>query len=153
MTARMEYKRILVPLDGSGWAERAIPYAADLARTHDAELALLHVYTPPFREFTDQLVLAAQENQMDALRQNVEQYLAGLRNGLRAQGVKAESYIVEAPGAARGICNFVENQDVDVIVMSTHGRSGFMRWLFGGVTHKVLQGVRVPVMLIYPDES
>jgi nucleotide-binding universal stress UspA family protein len=61
--------------------------------------------------------------------------------------------MVEGGGVAPAICDFVENENVDLIVMSTHGRSGLLRFLFGSVTHKVIQAVRVPVLLVRPDED
>ncbi len=147
------YKRILVPLDGSGFAERAIPHAAQIARTHYAELVLLHVYVSPFRSLADQVMLAGQEEQMAQVRENTRLRLVGLRNELRAQGVAAREEIIDAPGPARGICDYVEAHDIDLVVMSTHGHTGITRWLLGSVAQKVLQGVRKPVMLVRPDGS
>jgi len=60
MASQGRYKKIVVPLDGSGWAQRAIPHAVDIARANgDSELILLHVFVPPGREFTDQIAWRA----------------------------------------------------------------------------------------------
>jgi nucleotide-binding universal stress UspA family protein len=153
MQAEPEYKRIVVPLDGPGFAELAIPHAARIARNHNAELILLHVYVSPFRAVADQIMLAGQEEQMRILRENMRTYLMGLRNELRQEGIRARAEIVEAFGPARGVCNYVEANNVDLVVMTTRGLSGLTRWLFGSVAQKVLQGVRVPVLLIHPDDA
>ncbi|MCZ7545826.1 MAG: universal stress protein [Anaerolineae bacterium] len=146
-----QYKRIVVPLDGSGFAELAIPHAAQLARKHEAELILLHVYVSPFRAMADQVVLAGQEEQMQAVIENMRVYLVGLRNVLRKEGVQVREEIIEATGPATGIYNYVEANEVDLVVISTHGRTGITRWLLGSVAQKVVQAVTVPVMLIRPD--
>ena len=147
------YRRILVPLDGSGFAESAILHAAPIAHSHNAELILLHVYVSPFRGLSDQVVLAGQEAQMEAVRENMRVYLVGKRNELRRQGVQARDEIIDAPGPATGICNYIEQNDIDLVVMSTRGHSGITRWLFGSVAQKVISEVRVPVMLIRPEHE
>jgi nucleotide-binding universal stress UspA family protein len=90
---------------------------------------------------------------MAAVRENTQLYLVGLRNELRKQGVQAREEMIDAPGPARGICDYVETNDIDLVVMSTHGHTGITRWLLGSVAQKVLQGVKVPVMLIHPDQE
>ncbi len=147
-----DYTKILVPLDGSGWAERAVPHAAEIARNHDAELVLLHVYQPPMAEYVDQIALAGVTEIADQIRERAESYLVGLRNQLRQQGINASYAVVEGGKPAAVICDFVRDEGIDLVVMSTHGRTGLARFLFGSVAQKVLQSVRVPVMLIRPDE-
>jgi nucleotide-binding universal stress UspA family protein len=145
------YKKILVPLDGSEWAERALPYAGDIARTHDAELVLLTVYKRPMNDYADQMELASVTEISDQIRERAKNYMVSLRNQLRAEGINVSYIIVEGGTPAETICDYAANEDVDLVVMSTHGRTGLARFLFGSVAHKVLQKVRVPVMLIRPD--
>lgn len=147
------YHKILVPLDGSGWAERAVPHAARLARNHDAELMLLHVYQPPMHDYADQMALAGVSDIADQVRERAEQYLIGLRNELRQQGVNAQYIIIEGRSPAATICDFVRDEGIDMVVMSTHGRTRLARFLFGSVAQKIIQSVRVPVMLIRPGEA
>ena len=54
------YRKILVPLDGSGWAQRAIPHAVDIARANGSEIILLHVFRPPASEYADRIALAGE---------------------------------------------------------------------------------------------
>ena len=147
------YKKIVVPIDGSGLSQRAIPHAVDIARNNEAEIILLHVFKPPAHEYTDIISLAGQETQLDQMRNQVKQYLAGVRNQLRDQKVNCRVQMIEGVGTASLICDYINGEDVDLVVMSTRGRTGLARFVFGSVAQKVLQGVRVPVMLVYPDDA
>jgi nucleotide-binding universal stress UspA family protein len=146
------YKRIVVPLDGSGWAKRALPHAADIARANNAELILVHVFRTPAADYIGEVALAGQEEQIDAARQQMKQYLMGLRGELRDEGLNVRVQWMEGEGVAKLICDFVNAEGVDLVVMSTHGGSGLMRLLFGSVANEVMQGVKIPVMLVRPDE-
>lgn len=147
------YKKIVVPLDGPGWSQRAVPHAVDIARANDAELVLLHVFRTPASEYTDQISLAGQENQIQQMREQMKQFLIGIRNELRGEHITVRAHMVEGTGVANLICDFVNEEDVDLVVMSTHGRSGIARFLFGSVANKVMQCVKVPVLLIHPEKA
>jgi nucleotide-binding universal stress UspA family protein len=153
MTNPGRYKKILVPLDGSGWAKRVIADAVDIARSNGSELILLHVYTAPARQYTDQIALAGQGDQIDAARDQAEKYLIGLRAELRSEHMVVRTHLIEGVGVARLICDFVRSEGIDLIVMSTHGRSGLARLLFGSVAREVMECSAVPVMLIQPDKG
>ena len=150
-TAR--YKKIVVPLDGSGWAQRTVPHAVDIARTNKAELILLHVFRPPAYEYTDQIALAGQEEQLNQLREQMKQYLMGVRSELRAEDVTVRCQLIEGPGVAHLICDYVNSENVDLVVMSTHGRGGISDFLFGSVANRVMHGVKAPVLLIQPEKN
>lgn len=147
------YQKIIVPLDGSGWSERAIPHAVEIARSNNAELILLHVFKPPASEYTDQLALAGQEQQINQMRDEIKQYLMAIRNQIRGQKIEVRVQVIEGVGVANLICDYINDSDADLVVMSTHGRGGLRRFLFGSVANKVVQDVEVPVMLIRPDKS
>lgn len=153
MPTQGRYKKILVPWDGSGWSRRAIPHAVDIAQTNDSELIILYVFRPPGSEYTDQIALAGQEGQIQQLRDGVEQSLTGVSHELRSQGVKVRTLILESTGVASAICDYVRDEDVDLVVMSTHGRTGIARFLFGSVASKVMEEVKVPVLLVHPDKE
>lgn len=147
------YHKIVVPLDGSGWSQRAIPHAVDIARANGAELILLHILQPPAAEYVDQLALAGQDAQLQQLREAMKQYLIGLRTELRDEDLKVRTQVIEGFGVASLVCDYVNDEGVDLLVMSTHGRSGIMRFLFGSVANQIMQCVKVPVMLIHPDKE
>lgn len=153
MPTQGRYKKILVPWDGSGWGRRAIPHAVDIAQANDSELIILYVFRPPGTEYADQIALAGQEGQIQQLRNGVEQSLTGVANELRTQGVKVQTLILENTGVASAICDYVRDADIDLVVMSTHGRTGIARFLFGSVAAKVMEEVKVPVLLVHPDKE
>ncbi|MEO8394328.1 MAG: universal stress protein, partial [Chloroflexota bacterium] len=155
MSSQGRYKKILVPLDGSGWAQRALPHAVDIARSNpDAELILLHIYVPTSRDYTDQLALAGQTGQETYAQEHMKQYLIGLRTELRDEDVQVRVQVVQAAGdVATWICNYSNGEGVDLVVMSTHGRTGLARLILGSTAHNVMERIGIPVLLIRPDKE
>lgn len=153
MTDQPRYQKILVPVDGSGWSQRAVPHAADIARANHAELILLHVFRPPTSEYTDQLSLAGQDSQIQHLREQMKQYLIGLRSELRGEQLSVRTHMIEGASVAHLVCDYVQSEGVDLVVMSTHGRSGLARFLFGSVANEIMQCLKVPVLLIHPERE
>lgn len=134
-------RRILVPLDGSPLAERALPYAESLARAFEATILLVRaVQFPGFG------VLENGQAQIRAMEE-AEQYLESTAAGVREHGVPAET--ATPYGRPAGwILEEVPLRHADVIVMATHGRSGIGRLLFGSVAESVLARSPVPVLLV-----
>ena len=137
------YKKILVTLDGSELAERALEPATLLARTSGAELVLLRVVIPlylwaPFFEIQPELDVARQRN-----RAKTEAYLEEVRERLLEEdpALQVETVVLDGP-VAETIVDYAAAAGVDLIVISSHGRSGLTRWMYGSVAEKVLQGAR-----------
>ena len=139
-------KRILVPLDGSDLAESALPYAERIAAKTGAEVLLLtslyHVDS-----WAGHLVQADQESVP-----LVRTYLEVKGKELQAKGIAVKTDITSGP-AAEAIVSHVVDENEDLIVMSSHGRSGITRWVFGSVAHKVLHGARCPILLVRPTSG
>ena len=131
------FARILVPLDGSQLAELALPYAEELAGAFNSELALVYVCEP-------------EEAQYRHMHQLYIEDMAGTASK-RIKRVSAEAtvkpVILDGEPAA-GIIDYARENDVGLLVMATHGRSGIMLWAVGSVAHKVLQRVSMPMLLI-----
>jgi nucleotide-binding universal stress UspA family protein len=153
MAENRRYKKIVVPIDGSGWSKRAVPHAVDLARDNDAELILLHVYSPPAHEYIDQLALAGQEYQLDHMREQMKQDIISLRTHLRDEGLNVRTQVIEGTGVAHIICEYIKNEGVDLVVMSTHGRSGIAKLIFGSTAADIMKCLHVPVLLVQPDKE
>lgn len=153
MSEGSRYKKIVVPIDGSGWSERAIPHASDIALNNEAEIILLHVFRAPANEFVDQLANAGQSQHLDGLRDQMKQHLTSLRNQLRGRGINCRVQFIEGAGVPHLICDYINDEDVDLVVMSSHGRTGIGRFIFGSVARQVMEGVRVPVMIIRPGKD
>ncbi len=148
------YKRILVPLDGSGFAEVAISHAAEIARCMNATLILLRI-VPPLTALlpTDSLTLPKLDTLEERILEEAETYLRARAGALRAEGLTVEAFVMRNSIPALGILDAIKSKDVDLIVMSTHGRSGLGQWVFGSVAAKVLRHSPVPVLLIRSTET
>lgn len=152
MLVRPLYQKIVVPLDGSRWSERAIPRAKEIARVHDAELLLLHVYQQKAGDYAGQWALAGQQQIADQTYDQLREQLVSLRNRLRQEGLQAREVMVRSNNPAQAIVDFVDSEDgINMVVMSTHGRTGLSRWLLGSVAQKVVKSARWPVTLVHPD--
>lgn len=153
MSEESRYKKIIVPIDGSGWSERAIPHAVDIAQNNGAEIILLHVFKPPAPEYVGEIALAGQDEGLMGVRDEMKQKLMALRGQIRSEKVNVRVQVIEGTGVAGIICDYINDEDADLVVMSSHGRTGVARWLFGSVAHKVMQEVRIPVMIIRPEKN
>lgn len=138
-------KRILTPLDGSKEGEATVPYTEMLARQLDAELVLFHVLEPVTARafYYESEAYVAQDE--ETRRASATSYLAGVATSLQTKGVDA-SIAVESGAPAERIIAYAGANAIDLIAMSTHGRSGIGRWVFGSVTDKVLHAGDTPVL-------
>ncbi|MBN2304494.1 MAG: universal stress protein [Anaerolineae bacterium] len=152
MLVRPLYGKIVVPLDGSKRSERALPRAIEIARLHNAELILLHVYQSSTGSYSDQWALAGHQQIADQPLDQMREQLISLRNRLRQEGLQARVHVVQSNNPAQAICEFAESEEgISMIVMSTHGRTGIARWLLGSVAQQVVKNLRCPVTLVQPD--
>jgi nucleotide-binding universal stress UspA family protein len=131
-------RHIAIPLDGSEFAEHSLPAAEALSETFNARLTLISVL--------------ADKGQIDTLGQEREYYLETVANKLREKGIAVKTAL--RSGSVTERLNDLTCEDgVDMVVMSSHGRSGFHRWLLGGVATGIMQTVNCPVMIIHPKEG
>lgn len=143
-------KKIIVPLDGSVLAETAIPHAKELARRFEADLILVWVLHPmvvmsDFGGHSYEQLISLEE-------QEARSYLTAKEIELRKLGLSVQSKIMEGQ-AAQAIIDLTCQEQADLIVMSTHGRSGLGRWVHGSVATKVLQQAPCPIFLVRAKES
>jgi nucleotide-binding universal stress UspA family protein len=133
-------KQVVVPLDGSPLAEAALPYGVALAKHCRVPLVLLEALTLP--PFVDPSYLP--ESIIDRSSQ-VSAYLKGHLNRLRGEGVDVTESVVADKSVAHAILDRAEG---DLVVMSTHGRTGLDRAFFGSVADKVIRGATGSVLVI-----
>ena len=144
------YKKILVPLDGSELAKKALDEAVKLANCFGAEMILFQVV--PFMPIygSPELVtpLIVDEKQKKA----AEKYLANLVEELKGKGFKVTATVKTGQQVAVEIIDFAKESGADLIVMCTHGRSGITRWMLGSVALKLLTRGEKPILLIRSKE-
>jgi nucleotide-binding universal stress UspA family protein len=140
-------KHLLVPLDGSPTAEVALPYAEALARRSGAKLTLVRAAnTPPF--FGDRSLAYIRE------LAKAEDYLGAIARELSARGLRAETALpYGGVSAATWIVDEIAMRHTDMVVMSTHDRTGPDRWLHGSVAEAVVSQSTVPVMVVRDSDG
>jgi len=145
----LAYKRILVCLDGSALAETALPHAQILASDEDAEILLLRVSANPAAEFSfsDPGIANSLIEEMEA---ETLAYMQSARGKLQKAGFRT-SFLIRQGAIAEIILRVAAECQADVIVMSTHGRSGVKRWLLGSVADQVVTHSDLPIMLVRPQ--
>lgn len=132
-------KRILVPLDGSILAESVLPAAAQLTRTLKGTLILLRVYDVTSSDFSIFV--------MEAEEQKAQTYLDGVALRPALAGLQVETRTLGG-AAALNILDAVQEYQVDLLVMSSHGRSGITRRVLGSVAEHVIRYAPVPVLVL-----
>ena len=145
------YKRAVVPLDGSPVAEAIIPFILEIAGPLDLEVVLLRILQPIPPEVIEGsrhvVVEDVQARGMDA-----EDYLAPIAAELRGKGVRVRTLVRRGEPAAE-IVEAAREADADLIAMTTHGRSGLRRLIFGSVAEAVLRRAELPVFLMRMTEA
>lgn len=143
-------KKILCAVDFSGHSKFVSDYAAYLAKTLEAEVVVVyaapslnqyvgfHVPTASIETLVGEIVSGA-EKTMDS-------YLAENFGAVKATGRVVTGY------AAEEILGIIDNENIDLVIMGTHGRKGIDRMLFGSVAEKVVKNANVPVLTIRPEE-
>jgi nucleotide-binding universal stress UspA family protein len=152
-------KTVLVPLDGSGLAEKVLSTVTNLAACLELEAVLVHVLVRFYFGSPDSFLpmfgvnIPNQQELWAQAGSEASQYLANKVEQLRAQGLpQVSSVLIEgtAEGAAAAIVDLAKKSSDNLVALSTHGRSGIGRWLLGSVTERVVRHTNNPVIVIRP---
>jgi len=144
------FKRILAPLDGSEIGEAALHNAEAVALKTGASMILLHVIPEPHD--IEAKILGQEFNKfVKAMRDAGQEYLEKKSNRLKDKGIDVKAIIVAGDPAER-IVDLAKDEKVDMIAMSTHGRSGMARWVLGSVADKILHESKLPMWLVRSRE-
>ncbi len=137
------FSKILVPLDGSDLAAKVLPTVVELAKTFNSQVTLFHsCHTEAVGEASPGVLAAAPAAEKKAC----EAFLAQAGKDLQAQGIKVDWVCVEGV-PARQIIGYADQNKIDLICMSTHGR-GEVAWVLGSTAERVVTHATVPVLLI-----
>ncbi|MCC6801493.1 MAG: universal stress protein [Anaerolineae bacterium] len=147
MAEAVPFEKIVVPLDGSRWAEKAIPHAEQIARG-GGELILLHVFKPAGSQFIGDAALANQTTHLDEARHNAERYVKELRSKSSSRNVRVRAHVVESGDLATAVCEFVTAEGADVVVMPAASHNRLARILMGDITNRVSGCVRACMLLV-----
>ncbi|MUV88435.1 universal stress protein [Natronomonas sp. CBA1123] len=141
------YDRILFPTDGTEGANAALDHAIDHAVRYDAELHVLYVV-----EENLPVMEAGQAQLLEALEAEGERAIDDARDRAKAEGVDSIRGTVAGGSPYRGILEYVDDYDIDLVVMGTHGRRGVDRFLLGSVAEKVVRSADSPVLTVRAGE-
>jgi nucleotide-binding universal stress UspA family protein len=147
------FEHILIPLDGSKLAEETVPLAARLAALSGARITLLRVAIPRLVVGQPSYVLQFDVQLLEEYQRSAERYLQSVADGLRETVPEVDVIVLLADSPPRAILDWAAEHGVDLIAMSTHGGSGFRRFMLGSVADKVVRGAHVPVLLSRPGDA
>jgi nucleotide-binding universal stress UspA family protein len=141
------YRKVLIPLDGSPFAERILPHIERLISSQQTEFILLSVVEPTSYVISPRTMTVMEAFDTTHLRQNAEVYLRQVKGELREMGLRVHEHVIEGD-VASAICDVADTQDADLIAMTTHGRSGMGRWAFGSIADRVIRTASQPIFLV-----
>lgn len=145
---RATFKRILIPLDGSETGESALHDAEALAIKTGASMVLLHVIPEP-HAVEAKLLGPEFAHFVKGMHEAGEKYLTKVNHRLTENGIEVTTKIVSGDPAEE-IIRVAAHEKVDLIAMSTHGRSGIARFVMGSVADKILHASKLPMWLVRP---
>jgi nucleotide-binding universal stress UspA family protein len=150
----MDLKRVLVPVDGSSLAEKALPMAKTLTQKFGSPIILLRVlkFFRTVRGGYQEVFPSERLEVCNAIYQEAKRYLQTQQAELQRQGI--ETRILLCPASPdKDVVDIIIAQNVDLIVMTTYGRSGLARWVSGSVADEVVRHGHCPVLLVRQSEK
>ena len=150
----MQIRSILLPTDFSECGNYALSYAASLARTFGASIICLHVIEPMvptvgYSGMTEPLPIA---DISDQLEDSAERELPKIAECEECAGLEVEELIVHGEAASE-IVRVAKDRKVDLIVVSSHGRTGWGRIIFGSTAEAVVRHASCPVLVVKPSQD
>ncbi len=152
------YNKVLVPLDGSKLAESALPHVIKLAKNgcvgevvlfhavdRELPLACPETLDVEYRECLDLPSLFAWQSE------KFKKYFKDVQRQLAEEGLKVETVIIKGDKPHQSIIDYAQLNDVDLIIIATHGYTGMKKMLLGSVALSLLHESHVPVLLIRPE--
>jgi nucleotide-binding universal stress UspA family protein len=144
---------ILVPVDGSTFSEHALPAAVDLARRAGAQLHIVQVHEPMQAHAYPEGLTLYDERWDDSLRTQEQEYMRAL--ALRCEeraGISPRTELLEGT-ITNALASYIAETDIDLIVMTTHGRGGISRAWVGSTADALVRRAAIPILLIRPKEE
>ncbi len=145
------YHKILVPLDGSALAECVLPHAEAIAKGCQVKNVILMQVVEPFRmpsgadfDFSPEQTKRIETQHLA----KAKDYLNQLVSRVSYDKANVQSEVIDGGIAAESIADYAAKNDVDLIIIATHGRSGVSRWVWGSVADRILRSACVPVLMV-----
>ncbi|MBI4267969.1 MAG: universal stress protein [Chloroflexi bacterium] len=148
------YKKIMVPLDGSELAECVLPHLETVTKGCKAhpEVRLVQAVEPlsiPYGREVAKFTTLEQVKVFETHQKvEAEKYLKGIVARLEKVGIKATADVIYDGKAGLVLSEYVVKNDVDLVIIATHGRSGISRWVWGSVADRLIRTSCVPVLVV-----
>jgi nucleotide-binding universal stress UspA family protein len=145
------FNKILLPLDSSAVGEAALPYVTEIAQKLKSEVILFSVIESGQQVHTigGQNFIRFSEQQVESMKLETTEYLATTKKNLADNGITVHT-IVREGDAAREIIKLSQENNIRLVAMSSHGRSGMRGWVFGSVSNKVLNAGKTSILFVRP---
>ena len=142
------YKKILLPLDGSKRAESILPHVEQMAARFSAKVMILIVEEPAIQLERDEVINAERYLEERArMRKEITNYALEVIKRFKAGDIEADFLIGKGP-VAQAIVKTAARENIDLVAMASHGRSGWARTFYGSVAAGVLQNIDRPILMI-----
>jgi nucleotide-binding universal stress UspA family protein len=146
-----QYKRIMVPLDGSRRAENVLPMVTHLARKYQSRIHMVHVVKTP--EMARQMPLAREDVELSERivsrnREEAIRYLDLVRQHSPLDGIDIQTHLLTSDNAAAALHELVDKESIDMVVLSAHGYSGYNQWPYGSMVNNFVLYSKVPLLVV-----
>lgn len=144
----MSFKNILVPVDGSDTSLAVIPSVLEMAKKFDANVTVVQVMTiDPY--IASEYIAYGQSNQLiERARNYILDNLEAAKVKFQAQGIEVQVKLLEGENIAKAISKAADELNTDLVVICSHGRSGFKKFLIGSVAQNLITSLKVPVLIV-----
>lgn len=148
----MGFKNILVPVDGSRFSSRALREAIKVAKRESGRIILLGVVELPVAGFEGYQEFSVNIELEEQFSHRMKQILEQEAETLKKEGISVDT-VVRTGNPADEIVSLARSEKADLVVMTTHGRRGFMRFMLGSVAEKVVRTSPCSVLVVRPSEE
>jgi universal stress protein A len=145
-------KRILVPVDFSPLSRKAVDYVIRFAKEFQAELSLVHVLEPEIPPTYDGYMIPAATSDSNGAATNERNQFKTLVNSVRAAGVEKVDSMIRRGPASHEIVDVARDLEVDLIVIATHGHTGWKHFCIGSTAERVVRAAPCPVLVVRQRE-
>jgi len=143
------YKKIMVPLDGSELAECVLPHVEAFIKGFNTSDVILVRVVEPERSYSGEYVISPEmlAKRESETQSSAKDYLDKIVNRLKHEGTALHAEVIVGR-VTESLANYAVENDIDLILIATHGHSGVTRWVRGSVADKILRSADVPVLMV-----
>jgi len=144
----MAFKNILVPYDDSGCSLHAFKIATEIAKKFNSKLTVLTVIPKSYHTTSFYSNVKFDEILLKEQRDSANSALSKVDSIAKKQGIKLAKYVLESNAVVKQIVSFAKSEKFDLIVMGTHGRTGWSKLIIGSVANGIIQTANCPALVV-----